>query len=191
MLPVQLVYNYYAASTKDISGPGTQSCLSCLGLAVAHLRTDFLWACFGLVEPRSHTCPLAVGEVREETFPTSTMRWRTHEEEYSKEVGEPQIRQIPTEDGRYQHSAWNPADAQWKFLFSFSFTDFHPSDLKLWGGINNAVWIDEKATRYYLRLPERNRKFSPCCRHLPERQAAEWDLAQSRNNVLGICLNTA
>ena len=77
-----------------------------------------------------------------------------------------------------------------KFLSSFSFTDFHPSDPKFWGSINNAVWVDEKATMYYLRLPGRNHKFSPE-RHLPERQVADWDFAQSGNTVLGICLNTA
>lgn len=148
--------------------------------------------CFWLLDPRSHICALAVEEVMEESFLTSTMRWRTQEEEYSKEVGEPA-------NEANTHWKWKIASmvlgtqqmlCEAKFLCSFSFTDFHPSDPKLWG-INNAVWVDEKATMHYLRLPERNCKFSPCCRHLPERQAADWALAQSRNNVLGICLNTA
>lgn len=54
-----------------------------------------------------------------------------------------------------------------------------------------AAWVYEKATMYYLRLPERNHKFSLSYRQLPERQAADWDLAQSTNNVPGIFLNPA
>lgn len=77
------------------------------------------------------------------------------------------------------------------FFASLSCTDFHPSDLKLQGGINNAAWVDKKATRYYLRLPERNNKFSLYCRHLLQRQAAAWALAPSRNNVLGSFLHSA
>ena len=99
---------------------------------------------------------------------------RTNEGEYQKGLGHQQIWQTPTEDGRYLAQCLGPSRCSVKvsFFSPFSFTDFHPSDPKLWGCINNAVWVDEKATMYYLRLPERNSKFSPCCRHLPERQAA-------------------
>lgn len=78
-----------------------------------------------------------------------------------------------------------------EILSSFGCTDLHPSDPKLSRGINNAAWVDGKATVYYLRLPERNHKFSLFCRHLLKRRAADWDLAQSWNNVLGICVNPA
>lgn len=145
--------------------------------------------CFWWVEPMSQSCALAV----EVTITTCTVCWKDSwrrvfkrgwdANEYGKHP-----RRMET-----QSPVLGPdrCSVEVRLFSPFCFTDFYPSDPKLWGCINNAVWVDEKATMYYLRLPERNRKFSPCCRHLPERQAADWDLAQSRNNVLGICLNPA
>lgn len=134
-------------------------------------------------------------EAGQVSFPTSTLRQKESrikvlEGYWAARHGKQALR-WKTLCSDFQCLETSRCSVKVSFFSSFSCTDFHPSDSKCWRGINNAVWVDKKATMYYLRLPKRNHKFSLHCRHLLERQAAAWELAQSRNNVLGIFLNPA
>lgn len=162
-------------------------CLHCPGLTAAQFRMDFLWGCFSLVEPRSHTCSLACGGGWGREFSNFYCEVEgLMKRSIQQGLGRQQIWQIPSEDESFLALSLGPSRCSMKISFfcPFSFTDFHPSDRKLWGQINSSVWVDEKATMYYFRFPERNHKFSLC-----RRRAIDWHLAQSRKNVLSICLN--